>query len=368
MGPAVALIEVIGFATGASRGARWKPPAGAAGYRMTMGLQRLGFFTYLGGARDPGTVLAETIELFVAAERLGFDSVWVAQHHFGPLVGTLPSPLPFLAAVAARTRSIRLGTAVVILPLEHPVRLAEDAAVVDLLSGGRLELGVGSGTDPAAFPAFGADPARRRALMEDGLRALLAGLRGEALPGGHRVHPPADGLARRVWQGLFSPERAREAAAAATHLLLPRALPGDPALAAGQQARAASAFREAWSQPWPGRVALSRPVYPSRDAAAARCELADELTSQVEQANRLRARSGRPADLGLQDFLDAGVFHLGSVEDVVASLGADPALPLADELICQVGHLGAGHENTLRALELLATRVAPALGWRPRGD
>jgi alkanesulfonate monooxygenase SsuD/methylene tetrahydromethanopterin reductase-like flavin-dependent oxidoreductase (luciferase family) len=335
---------------------------------MSAGLRRLGFFTYLGGSREPATLLAETVELIVAAERLGFDSAWVAQHHFGSLVGTLPSPLPFLAAVAARTRSIRLGTAVVILPLEHPVRLAEDAAVVDLLSGGRLELGLGSGTDPAALTALGYDAERRRELMREGLRAVLGCLRGEPLPTGHVVQPRAPGLERRVWQGVTSPERARESAAAGTHVLLPRALPGDPNLAAAQQARAAAAFLEAWSWPWPGQVALSRPVYPSTGAAAARRELADELRFQVEHANHMRARTGLPPDLDVQGFVDAGVFHLGSVDDVLDGLRADPALPLATELICQVGHLGPGFANTMRALELIATEVAPALGWRPRRD
>ena len=331
---------------------------------MRDGLERLGFFTYLGGTRDAGEVLAETIELCVAAEELGFDSVWVAQHHFGPIVGTLPSPLPFLAAVAARTRRIRLGTAVIVLPIEHPVRLAEDAAVVDLLSGGRLELGLGSGTEPSAFRALGYDPEQRRTLMQDGLRTLLASLRGEPLPTGHVVYPVAPGLERRVWQGLFSPERAREAAALGTHVLLPKALPGDASVGAEQQVRAATAFREAWRLPWPGRVAMSRPVYPSTDAASARCELADELEFQVAQANRAHARTGGDGKLTVQGFVDSGVFHLGSVEDVVASLRADPAVPLADELICQVGHIGPGFDNTVRALELLATRVAPALGWR----
>jgi len=329
---------------------------------------RLGFFTYLGGTGDPARVLAETTELFVAAEELGFDSVWVAQHHFGHVVGRLPSPLPFLASVAARTRRIRLGTAVVILPTEHPVRLAEDAAVVDLLSGGRLELGLGSGTDPGVFTALGYDPERRRELMRDGLDTLMASLRGEPLPSGDVVYPPAPGLDRRVWQGVFGPDRAREAAAAGTHVLLPRALPSDPRLAERQQADAAIAFREAWSRPWPGRVALSRPAYPSRDARAARCELAEELAFQVAQANRISARAGGPATLTEQEFLDAGVFHAGSVEDVIAGLRADPAVPLADELICQVGHIGPGHAHTLRALELLATQVAPALGWHPQGD
>ncbi|HEY4026236.1 MAG TPA: LLM class flavin-dependent oxidoreductase [Candidatus Dormibacteraeota bacterium] len=329
-------------------------------------LQRLGFFTYLGGTRDAAEVLAETMELFVAAEELGFDSVWVAQHHFGPAVGTLPSPLPFLAAVGAKTRRIRIGTAVIILPLEHPVRLAEDAAVVDLLSGGRLELGLGSGTDPEVFGALGYDSDQRRSLMQDGLRTLMASLRGVPLPSGHVVYPVAPGLERRVWQGLFTPERAREAAAVGTHVLLPKASAADPAGAAEQQARAAVAFREAWSQPWPGQVALSRPVYPSIDTLTARYELADEMVFQTEQANRLHARTGSGVTLSVEDYVESGVFHMGSVEEVVASLRADPAIPECTELICQVGHIGPGFDNTLRALELLATKVAPALGWRPR--
>jgi alkanesulfonate monooxygenase SsuD/methylene tetrahydromethanopterin reductase-like flavin-dependent oxidoreductase (luciferase family) len=324
---------------------------------------RLGFFTYLGGTGDPAEVLARTTELFVAADELGFDSVWVAQHHFGPVAGRLPSPLPFLASVAARTRRVHLGTAVVILPTEHPVRLAEDAAVVDLVSGGRLELGLGSGTDPAVFTALSFNAERRRELMRDGLDTLLASLRGQPLPTGELVYPRAQGLERRVWQGVFSPERTREAAAAGTHVLLPRALPHNPSLSAEEQARAAAAFREAWTHPWPGRVALSRPAYPSLDTRTARCELARELAFQVEQANRVSARSGGPP-LTEREFLDSGVFHMGSVEDVVASLRADPAVVAADELIFQFGHIGPAFEHMLRGLELLATRVAPALGWR----
>lgn len=324
-------------------------------------MNKLGFFTYLGGSRDPREVLPETLELLSAAEELGFDSVWIAQHHFAPKVGSLPSPLPFLAALAERTGRIRLGTAVVILPIENPVRLAEDAAVVDILSGGRLELGVGSGTDPAVFGALGYDPARRRELMREGLDTLLGSLRGEPLATGHVVQPIAAGLDRRVWQGAFTPERAREVAAAGTHLLLPKASPTDPALAAEQQARAATAFHDAWSRPWPGRVGLSRPVYPSTSREAARRELAVELEFLVDQVN---ARAGEGPRISVQEYVDSGVYHLGSVDEVVTSLTADPALPAATELICQVGHIGPGLGNTLRGMELIATRVAPALGWR----
>ncbi|MFZ0216138.1 MAG: LLM class flavin-dependent oxidoreductase, partial [Candidatus Dormiibacterota bacterium] len=249
-------------------------------------LQRIGFFSYLGGDEDPAHLLERTIETFVFAERLGFDSVWVAQHHFGPRTGTLPSPLPFLAAVAARTSHIRIGTAVVILPIEQPVRLAEDAAVVDLLAGGRLELGVGSGTDPAVFRSLGVDPGERVERMVAGLDGLLGALEGHELPGGggHRLHPPAPGLRRRLWQGVYAPERARQAAALGLHVLLPKASPGNPLLAASGQAAAASAFFDAWGRDWPGRVGLSRPAYPSRDRKSALRELDAELRLQAELA------------------------------------------------------------------------------------
>jgi alkanesulfonate monooxygenase SsuD/methylene tetrahydromethanopterin reductase-like flavin-dependent oxidoreductase (luciferase family) len=116
---------------------------------------RLGFLSHLHGSAAPQQLYRDYVELFVAAEELGFDSGWVAQHHFDASAGRLPSPFTFLAAVAERTHRIHLGTAVVTLPLEDPIRVAEDAAVLDALSGSRVELGVGSGTDPAVFAAFG---------------------------------------------------------------------------------------------------------------------------------------------------------------------------------------------------------------------
>jgi alkanesulfonate monooxygenase SsuD/methylene tetrahydromethanopterin reductase-like flavin-dependent oxidoreductase (luciferase family) len=124
---------------------------------------RLGFLTHLEGADDPRRIYQETLDLFVAADQLGFDVVWVAQHHFKERSGCLPSPFPFLAVAAERTQHLRLGTSIVVLPLEHPLRVAEDAAVVDALSGQRLELGVGSGGDAAEFQAFGVDLAQRHA-------------------------------------------------------------------------------------------------------------------------------------------------------------------------------------------------------------
>ncbi|MBO0701897.1 MAG: LLM class flavin-dependent oxidoreductase [Candidatus Dormibacteraeota bacterium] len=328
-------------------------------------LRRIGFFSYLAGDDDPKRLLKETIETFRVAEELGFDSVWVAQHHFLSRVGTLPSPLPFLAAVAARTSRIHLGTAVVILPAEQPVRLVEDASVVDLLSGGRLELGVGSGTDPGVFRALGVDPDQRVRRMVDGLTTLTTALDGDPLPTGQRVHPPAPGLRDRLWQGLYSPERAEQAARLGIHVLLPKVSPGSPVASPEGHAAAAEAFFRTWSRPSPGRVALSRPAYPSVDRATAIAELGAELRLQAELQNEQRKRASLPPDMTAESYAASGAYHLGSSEEVAASLAADPALAWATDLLFQVGQVGPGPALTRRALERLALEVAPRLGWRP---
>ena len=126
---------------------------------------RLGFFTRLLDQADAAERYRLATAQIVHAERCGFDSAWVAQHHFHEDEGGLPAPFVFLAQVAAQTSRIRLGTGIVTLPLELPIRVAEDAAVLDLMCGGRLEVGVGPGGNLSAFEAFGLDSAERTALL-----------------------------------------------------------------------------------------------------------------------------------------------------------------------------------------------------------
>ena len=113
----------------------------------------------------------ETLELVRLAERVGFDSAWVSEHH-GSSDGYLPSMLPMLAALAAVTERIELGTGVVLTSFHDPLRLAEDAAVVDLLSGGRLLLGLGNGWREEEFRMFGASKAERGARTEETVEVL----------------------------------------------------------------------------------------------------------------------------------------------------------------------------------------------------
>ncbi|MDE1994953.1 MAG: LLM class flavin-dependent oxidoreductase, partial [Rhizobiaceae bacterium] len=145
---------------------------------------RLGFLSHLEAHTDLPHLYRAFIELFRYAEELGFDSGWVAQHHFedgrhGPGAGA--SPLTFLTAVAENTKRLRLGTAVVTLPLESPIRLAEDAATLDVISGGRLELGISSGNGEKLFQTFGVPIEQRRERTTEGVKLLYRAYAGEPL-------------------------------------------------------------------------------------------------------------------------------------------------------------------------------------------
>ena len=122
--------------------------------------------------QSPSSLFDDAIELVDAAESLGFHGIWTAEHHTTnySLTG---APLLFLARAAERTKRIRLGTAVMVLPLWHPVRAAAEVATLDQMSNGRFDLGVGKGYQPVEFDAFGADIARNHAAFEECLRLML---------------------------------------------------------------------------------------------------------------------------------------------------------------------------------------------------
>lgn len=119
------------------------------------------------GAPDP---YKETFDLAVIAEESGFDTVTIGHHHFMP--GNMSDPLTFLAAVAARTSTVRVGTGIFQLPIHNPVRVAEQAATIDQLSGGRVTLGVGMGWWPLEYDVHGSNFRERGARMEEALTIL----------------------------------------------------------------------------------------------------------------------------------------------------------------------------------------------------
>ena len=193
---------------------------------------RLGFLTHVEGQADLRTLYRRLIAQFVAAEELGFDSGWIAQHHFEDGrsgAGAGASPFRLLAAVAEHTSRIRLGTAVMTIPLENPLRLAEDAATVDLISGGRVELGIGSGFDDMTFAAFGVPIAAAARVDLARPRPRSTGLSTAnpcSLTPARCCSRKRPACAGRIWQGIFSEPGARYVAAAGSHLLLNRAAYG----------------------------------------------------------------------------------------------------------------------------------------------
>lgn len=165
---------------------------------------RVGVGLYTGQGSD----YRDAVPLAVAAEQAGFDSFWVTEHHGLP-DGYLPSPLTLLAALAPMTHRITLGTGLVLAPLHHPLRLAEDAVVVDRLSGGRLVLGLGLGYAEHEYRAFGVDPATRGARLDALVGALRAAWTGQPFScpalGLHDVRvTPAPGRDIPIWLGGYA--------------------------------------------------------------------------------------------------------------------------------------------------------------------
>ena len=186
---------------------------------------RLGFFSRLLDEVPAGERYRLVTEQIAHAEAQGFDSAWIAQHHFHESEGGLPSPFVFLSHVAARTRRIRLGTGVVTLPLENALRVAEDAAVLDLLSNGRLEVGLGTGGTAESFEAFGVTGCERGAVFARNFAVLRDAWAGRELAGGVRLYPAAPQLLERVWQATFSVEGGARAGANGDGLMLSRTQP-----------------------------------------------------------------------------------------------------------------------------------------------
>jgi len=123
-------------------------------------------------SQSPEQRYRDTVEQAVRAEALGFESVWPVEQHFHQMQSALPCPTLLLAAIAARTTTLRLGTAIVQLPLAHPLRTAEEIATLDVLSGGRVEFGVGRGSQPKHFAGFGVPLSESRDRMVEALDYL----------------------------------------------------------------------------------------------------------------------------------------------------------------------------------------------------
>lgn len=316
----------------------------------------LGFLSHgTTSGRTPTEHYAQILDVIQAAEDLGYDSAWIAQHHLSDGVG-VPSPLVAFAAASARTSRIEFGTAITTIPLEDPLRLAEDAAVLWSLSDGRVQLGLGSGgANQEAFTAFGIHQQDARAVGDRNTDALRRALLGETIADTElTLQPSAPGLAARLWRATSSPDRAASIAQDGDGLLIGTAF-HDPRTV---QRPLIDSYLAAWPHRTAPRVGAVRAVWPATDRATALEQLAPAYQTRSGLSwNRDGSRSTADVAASLN-------VHYGTADEVIDSLLADPALfPFVDTFIPVVDHAFTPVADVLRRLEIIATQIAPALGW-----
>jgi probable F420-dependent oxidoreductase len=316
---------------------------------------------------EGGHFYRDALEEVVRAEDLGFDSVWMEEHH-SVTDHYWPSPLPVLAGFATRTTRMRLGTDILVAPFYHPVRLAEDAAMLDVMSGGRFVLGIAIGYKPDEFALYGAALEKRGARFEEQL-AVMKALWTQDRVAFHGTYYTVDGrLEPRpvtrphppVWIGGWGDITLRRAATLADNWV-----PGPTAdlarLLAGKQQflanRRAAGRNEAVTE-WP----LTRDVIIADTDREAR-ELAEKhimISYRKEYAGGWRHPF---IDASIATDLDALMqnrFLIGGPDQVVRALRPFVTEYGMTHLICRVFFPGMPHRHIMRELELIAKEVRPA--------
>ncbi|WP_288025150.1 LLM class flavin-dependent oxidoreductase [Arthrobacter sp.] len=340
--------------------------------------KRIGFlsFGHYGTGRGSQTATArdslhQAIDLAVAAEDLGIDGAFFRVHHFARQQA---SPFPLMAAIAARTSRIEIGTGVIDMRYENPLYMAEQAAATDLISDGRLQLGVSRGSpEPALNGAadFGyhpedgetvADMARRHTAR---FRDAISGA-GVAEPGEHaymggerllRIEPQAPGLSQRIWWGAGSRATAVWAARQGMNLMSSTLLTEDTGVPFDQlQAEQIQLFRDEWAAAGHGftpRVSVSRSVIPVVDDVD---RMYFGLRSQADNRDQVGTIDGFISRFGKS--------YVGSPEVLAEELAADAAVQAADTVMLTVPNQ-LGVEYNVKMLENIAKYIAPAIGWSP---
>jgi alkanesulfonate monooxygenase SsuD/methylene tetrahydromethanopterin reductase-like flavin-dependent oxidoreductase (luciferase family) len=329
-------------------------------------------------------VYESDLEQMLAAEALGYHSVWLAEHHFNDY-GLCPAPPVLAAFLAARSRTLRLGMGVSLLPLHHPVDLAEQLAVLDVVSGGRLDIGIGRGGTLQDYQTFQSDRADARARVEEGIALMQRAWSGAPFDFAGRFHS-AERLhvrPRPVQQPhppLFVAANSEDSVRSAARLGLPTLSSFFVPLEELQRRHAI--YREVareGGRPEPEIDALERRgwgmrvvhVAPTRPEALRAVE--GPFMGYQQRMARLRSDSSggsvpnsfdrtvlrlRP----FAEYLDSGWMHIGTPDDVREGLGRHLEAAGYRRVLLLMALPGLPTELALRSMRLFAEEVAPALG------
>jgi alkanesulfonate monooxygenase SsuD/methylene tetrahydromethanopterin reductase-like flavin-dependent oxidoreductase (luciferase family) len=338
--------------------------------KKKIGFLSFGFWRDATGSqtRSGADALLQTIDLAQAAEDVGVDGAFVRVHHFER---QLASPFPLLSAIGARTSRIEIGTGVIDMRYENPFYMAEEAAAADLISGGRLQLGVSRGSPESVLrgaevfgyvPPEGADAA---ALARNKTEIFLAAIDGAAVArtdpartgvsGGLAIQPQSPGLRDRIWWGSGTFSTGRWAAGIGMNLQSSTLLSEETGQPFDQlQAEQITQFREAWREAGHDReprVSVSRSVLPITEEID-RIYFGDQEhdEDQIGLLEGVQSRFGRT--------------YAGEPDKIAEELARDEAVREADTILFTVpNQLGVAYNA--RILETIAKYVAPAIGWEP---
>ena len=335
--------------------------------------KRIGFLSFGHWQAIPGSqvrtardALLQSVELAVAAEELGVDGAYVRVHHFAR---QLASPFPLLAAMAARTSRIEVGTGVTDMRYENPLYMAEEAAATDLLSDGRLQLGVSRGSPETALrgaetfgyvPAEGSDDAT---MAREHTALFLSAVSGAAVArtdprmsggvsGRLAIQPQSPGLRDRIWWGSGTRATAIWTAEQGMNLMSSTLLSEDTGVPFDElQAEQISRYRAAWADAgWERepRVSVSRSVMPITSDLDRQYFGSETGEDQVGYLEGARSRFGKS--------------YAGEPDRLAEELSKDAAVREADTLLLTVPNM-LGVDYNARLLETIVAHVAPAIGW-----
>ncbi|WP_159707978.1 LLM class flavin-dependent oxidoreductase [Arthrobacter sp. 18067] len=334
-------------------------------------LRKLGFLTIgLFDPADPAAGHRSTLEIIELGERLGFDSAWLRHRHlqFG-----ISSPVAVMAAASQRTSRIELGTAVTPLGWENPLRLAEDLATVDLLSGGRINPGLSVG-EPMNFDTLKHELYPDTADVEDfsyarvdRLARLIAGEKVRDFSGkqgvveefSNRVEPHSAGLRSRLWYGAASMKSAVWAGENGFNLLSSSVIFPDkdqePDFAGVQQSQI-RAYREAAAASGnAARISQGLVVIPTDSASPAQRQKYQRYVD--ERTPRTRTPQGSKGVMFAKDII-------GTSDDIAEQLYAHKGFQEVDEVAFALP-FSFDHEDYVQILTDIAEKLGPALGWKP---